>query len=92
MQRSVIYDAAVRIEYAGHLLVSYPCVYDMEQRRITTVHEQGRQPYGDLQAIQLMLWALGILRSVWRRPSYRRSQYLRRVLQGRQQRLFDGFA
>jgi hypothetical protein len=88
----LIYDAALRIEHTDRLLVSYPCVYDTKQRRITTVSEQGRQPYGDLQAIQLMLWALGIMRSVWRMPPYRRSQDLRRVLQGRQQSLFDGFA
>ena len=54
----LIYDEAMRIEQAEHLLVSYPCVYDTRMRRITTVHEQGRQQYGNFQVIQLMLWTL----------------------------------
>jgi hypothetical protein len=33
----LIYDEALRIEQAEHLLVSYPCVYDTRQRRITAV-------------------------------------------------------
>jgi hypothetical protein len=33
----LIYDEALRIEQAEHLLVSYPCVYDTRVRRITTV-------------------------------------------------------
>jgi hypothetical protein len=62
----------VRIEHADHLLVSSPCVYDTKPRRITTVHEQGRQQYCDFQVIELMLWALGVMRwSVWRMPPYR---------------------
>jgi hypothetical protein len=47
----LIYDEAMRIEQAEHLLVSYPCVYDTRVRRITTVHAQGRQQYGDFQVI-----------------------------------------
>ena len=50
----LIDDEAMRIEQAEPLLVSYPCVDDTRARRIMTVHEQGRPPYGDFQVIQLM--------------------------------------
>ena len=88
----LIYDEAMRIEQAEHLLVSYPCVYDTRMRRITTVHEQGRQQYGNFQVIQLMLWTLGVMRLVWQMPPYRRSRRPRRVLHTPQRSLFDGFA
>jgi transposase InsO family protein len=88
----LIYDEALRIEQAEHLLVSYPCVYDTRVRRIMTVHEQGRQQYGDFQVIQLMLWTLGVMRLVWQTPPYRWSQHPRRVFHAFQQSLFDGFA
>jgi hypothetical protein len=67
-----IYDDAMRIEQADHLLVSYPCVYDTRQRRITAVDETGRQPYRQAQIIQPMLWALELARTVLRMPRYRR--------------------
>jgi len=88
----LIYDEALRIEQAEHLLVSYPCVYDTRVRRITTVDEQGRQQYRDFQIIQLMLWILGAIRSVWRMAPYRWSQSPRRGLHAHQQSLFGGFA
>jgi hypothetical protein len=88
----LIYDEAMRIEQAEHLLVSYPCVYDTRRRRITTVTEQGRQPYRNFQVIQLMLWTLGVVRSVWRMPPYRWSQHPRRGLHAHQQSLFENFA
>jgi hypothetical protein len=88
----LIYDEALRIEQADQLLVSYPCVYDTMQRRITAVAEQGRQQYRSFQLIQLMLLTLEVMRSVWRMPPYRWSQPPRRVLQARQLSLFDGFA
>jgi transposase InsO family protein len=88
----LIYDEAMRIEQAEHLLVSYPCVYDTRARRITTVNEQGRQQYGDFQVIQLMLWTLGVMRLVWQMPPYRWSQRPRRVLHAHQQSLFESFA
>ncbi len=47
----LIYDEAVRIEQAEHLLVSYPCVYDTVQRRITSIDAQGRQPYRQFQVL-----------------------------------------
>jgi hypothetical protein len=53
----LIYDDVMRIEQAEHLLVSYPCVYDPRQRRITAVDEMGRRHYRQVQVIQLMLWA-----------------------------------
>ena len=57
----LIYDEALRIEQAEHLLVSYPCVYDTTQRRITAVAEHGRQQYRSFPVVQLMLWALEIM-------------------------------
>jgi transposase len=88
----LIYDEALRIEQAEHLLVSYPCVYDTRVRRITTVHEQGRQQYADFQVIQLMLWTLGVIRLVWQMPPYRRSRRPRRGLHAPQRSLFESFA
>jgi len=38
----LIYDDAVRVEQAEHLLVSYLCVYDTGRRRITSIDAQGR--------------------------------------------------
>jgi hypothetical protein len=51
----LIYDDAVRVEQAEHLLVSYPCVYDTRQRRMTAVDGTGRQQYHCVQVVQLML-------------------------------------
>jgi hypothetical protein len=85
----LIYDDAVRIEQAAHLLVSYPCVYDPRQRRVTAVDAQGRQQYRQVQAIQLMLFTLGLVRSVWRMPLYRRVQRPQRALAALQPNLFD---
>jgi Integrase core domain len=87
-----IYDEALRIEQAEHLLVAYPCVYDTRGRRITTVDEQGRQPYREFQVIQLMFWTLGTMRTVWRMPPSRWSPRPRRGLHAHQQSLFGGFA
>jgi hypothetical protein len=70
----LIYDEALRIEHAEHLLVSYPCVYDTMRRRITAVAEYGRQQYHSFQVVQLMLWALEILQTVWPMPPYRWTQ------------------
>jgi hypothetical protein len=88
----LIYDEAMRIEQAEHLLVSYPCVYNTSVRRITMVNEQGRQQYGDFQVIQLRLWTLGVMRLVWQMPPYRWSQRPRRVLHPHQQSFFESFA
>jgi len=88
----LIYDEALRIEQAEHLLVSYPCVYDTRVRRITTVNEQGRQPYRDFQVIQLMLWTLGVMRLVWQLPPYRWAQRPQRLLHTHQQSLFESCA
>ena len=89
----LIDDEALRIEQEDQLLVSYPCVYDTMQRRITAVAEQGRQQYRTFQLIRLVLSTLEVMRSVWRMPPYQWSQRPpRRMLQGRQLTLFDGFA
>lgn len=85
----LIYDEAIRIEQGDHLLVSYPCVYDPRQRRITAVDAHGRQQYRHVQAIQLMLFTLGLIRLVWRMPLYRRGLRPQRVLTALQPNLFD---
>ena len=66
----LIYDEALRIEQAEHLLVSYPCVYDTVLRRITTIDGQGRQPYRQVQVLQLALVSVELMRSVWGIPPY----------------------
>jgi hypothetical protein len=88
----LVYDEALRIEHAEHLLVSYPCIYDTTRRRITVVAEHGRQPYHSFPVIQLMLWALNLVHTVWRMPPYRWAQGSRQGMRTRQLTLFDGFA
>jgi transposase len=85
----LIYDEAVRIEQAEHLLVAYPCVYDTRQRRITAVDGTGRQQYRQAPILQLMLWALELARTVWRMPRYRQSPWLSRTRSAPQMGLFD---
>ena len=84
-----IYDEAMRIEQAEHLLVSYPCVYDTRQRRITAVDGTGRQQYHRVQVVQLMLWALELVRTVWCMPAYRRAPRPRTALHAPQVGLLD---
>jgi hypothetical protein len=38
-----VYDDLLRIEQAEQMVVSYPCVYDPRQRRITEIDALGRQ-------------------------------------------------
>jgi hypothetical protein len=85
----LIYDDVLRIEQAEHLLVSYPCVYDPRQRRITAVDGTGRQYYLQVQIIQLMLWALELARTVWHMPHYRRPSQSSRARPVPQIGLFD---
>jgi hypothetical protein len=85
----LIYDEVMRIEQAEHLLVLYPCVYDTRQRRITAVDGTGRQQYRQVQVIQLMLWALELVQTIWRIPRYRRASWSPRALHAPQMRLFD---
>jgi hypothetical protein len=88
----LIYDEAVRIEQAEHLLVSYPCIYDTVQRRITSIDAQGRQHYRRFQVLQFALLSLGLTREVWRMPPYQRSRWPRRRLYTLQGSLFEYFA
>jgi transposase len=85
----LIYDEAMRIEQAEQLLVSYPCIYDTKQRRITAVDGTGRQQYRQVQVVQLMLWALQLVRAVWRMPRYRQPPWPRRASQAPQIGLFE---
>ena len=85
----LIDDEALRIEHAEHLLVSYPCVYDTRRRRITAVDGSGRQQYHCVQVVQLMLWALELVRTVWRMPRYRLASRPRSALHAPPVGLFD---
>jgi transposase InsO family protein len=85
----LIYDDAVRIEQADHLLVSYPCRYDTGQRRITAVDAQGRQQYQQVRVMQCVLWALGLVRSVWQMPRYSRRSRVQRGVTIIQMSLFE---
>jgi hypothetical protein len=88
----LIYDEVLRVEQADQLLVVYPCVYDTRQRRITEVDARGRQQYHDVQAIQLLLWTLELIRSIWRMPRYHRMVRPQGVHSTRQMGLFEPFA
>ena len=85
----LIDDDGMRIEQAEHLLVSYPCVYDYRQRRITAVDAMGRHYYHQVQILQLMFWALELARTVWHMPRYRRASWPSRVRPVPQRGLFD---
>ena len=87
-----VYDDVVRIEQGEHVVVSYPCVYDPRQRRITDVDAQGRQQYCDVPIMQLVLFTLALVRTVWRMPRYRRMAAPRRALLAPQINLWQRFA
>jgi hypothetical protein len=76
----VLYDDVVRIEQAAQQVVSYPCVDDTRQRRITEVDASGRQQYVQVPVIQLVVFTLALVRTVWGMPLYHRTQESRRVL------------
>jgi hypothetical protein len=88
----LIYDDAVRVEQADGLLVSYPCVYDTRQRRITSIDARDRQQYRQFQMLQLALWTLALIRSVWRMPPYQRRRWPPQGSLARQISLFEPFA
>ena len=75
-----VYEDLVRIEHAEHVEVAYPCVYDPRQRRLTKVDARGRQQWGQVPMMQLVLWTLALERTVWRMPLYHRVTPPRRVL------------
>jgi len=87
----LIYDDALRIEREDQLIVSYPCVYDPRQRRITSVEEKGRQQYRRFRILQLRLFTLGMVRWVWNLPHARRSQGPRHGFRRFQLNLFERF-
>jgi hypothetical protein len=82
-------DDAVRIEPADHRLVSYPCVDDPRQRRMTAVDGTGRQSDRQVQVMPWMCWALERVRTVWRLPRYRRASWLTRARPVSHMHLFD---
>jgi transposase InsO family protein len=87
----LIYDDMLRIEWAERVLVSYPCGYDTRQRRITVIDGTQRHQDHQMQAIQLVLFALDIVRMVWRMPFYHRAPWPRQTLQTQQLTLFGHF-
>jgi hypothetical protein len=87
-----VYDDVVRIEQGAQVVVSYPCVYDPRQRRITDVEARGRQQYCHVPSMQLVLLTLALVRTVWRMPRYRRMAAPRRELLAQQITLWQRFA
>jgi hypothetical protein len=87
-----VYDDMVRIEQAAPQVVSYPCVYDTRQRRITAVDATGRQPYLEVPVVQLVLFTRALVRTVWCMPHYRRRQESRHALSAPQVSLLPPFA
>jgi hypothetical protein len=81
-------DDRLRIERAEHVLVTYPCRDDTQQRRITAIQSAQRHQSYQVQAIQLVVFALDIVRTVWRVPFYHRAPWPRQVLQAPQLTLF----
>lgn len=73
-------------------MVSYPWVYDPRQRRIITIDARGRQQYGEVPVMQLVLWTLALVRTVWYMPRYHRMAVPRRVLLAQQIHLWQRFA
>jgi transposase len=87
-----VYDDVVRIEQGEQTVVSYPCVYDPRQRRLIAIDARGRQQYGEVPVMQLVLWTLALVRTVWPMPRYRRMAVPRRVLLAQQIHLWQRFA
>jgi hypothetical protein len=87
-----LYDDMVRIERAEQPVVSYPCVYDTGQRQITAVDASGRQQYLEVPVIQLVLFTLALVRTVWCMPRYRRTHESRHALSAPQMSLLPPFA
>jgi hypothetical protein len=87
-----VYDDVVRIEQGTQAMVSYPCVYNPRQRRIIALDARGRQQYGEVPVMQLVLWTLALVRTGWRMPRYRRRAVPRRVLLAQQIHLWQRFA
>jgi hypothetical protein len=83
-----VYDDMVRIEQAERQVVSYPCIYDTRQRRITEIDASGRQQYSQVPVIQFVLFTLALVRTVWRMPLYRRTPASQRALSAPQMPLF----
>ena len=82
----------VRIEQAEQVVVSYPCVYEPRQRRITELDASGRQQYVEVPVIQLVFFALALMRTVWRMPLYHRRHAPRQARAELQMCLWAEFA
>jgi hypothetical protein len=87
-----VYDDVVRSEQGEQVVVSYPCVYDPRQRRLTAVDARGRQQDCDIPTMQLVLFTLALVRTVWRMPRYRWIAEPRRVLLAPQISMWQRFA
>ncbi|HEY7490126.1 MAG TPA: hypothetical protein VIH59_03310 [Candidatus Tectomicrobia bacterium] len=87
-----VYDDLLRIEQAEQMVVSYPCVYDPRQRRITEIDALGRQQYVEVPVMQLVFLALALVQTVWRMPRYHRIDTPPSVRAVRQMRLWPEFA
>jgi len=88
----LVYDDMVRIEQAEQLVVSYPCVYDPRQQRVTEIDASGRQQYVQVPVRQLVLLTLALVHTVWRMPLYHRTQGAQRPQAALQISLLPPFA
>jgi hypothetical protein len=80
----LIDDDRLRMEWAERLLVSSPGGDDTRQRRITAIDHAPRHQGHPMQPIPLVVFALEIVRMVWRMPVYLRVPWPRQALQARQ--------
>ena len=87
-----MYNDMVRIEQTEKVVISYPCVYDPRQRRITELDASGRHQYVEVPVIQLVFFALALARTVWRMLLYRRMHKPRPARAGLHMRLWSEFA
>jgi hypothetical protein len=87
-----VYDDMIRIEQAEQVVVSYPCVYDARQRRITEVDASGHQQYVEVPVMQLVCFTLALVRTVWRMPRYHQTYVPPSALAVRQMHLWSEFA
>ena len=74
------------------MVVSYSCVYDPRQQRITELDASGRQQDVEVPVIQVVFFALALVRTVWRMPLYRRLHAPQQAWAELQMRLWAEFA
>jgi hypothetical protein len=85
-------DDVVRIAPAAQGVGASPGGDEPWQRRITEVDAAGWQQYVEVPLLQLVFFALALVRTVWRMPLYHRMHEPRQGRAGLQMRLWSEFA